>query len=104
MGDTRHRRSERSTLLSVSQNAIAVSHIVDVWHRPSITLVVNARVQCGLIPVRGIAGAMRRKCSLEKSIVTLGATRYTEGLSPLERNAVAEAHWHVRAQESIVAA
>lgn len=50
---------------------MAAGHIVDIWHRHAITLVLTARVQRGCIPLRDIAGTMGGEYNLEKSIVTL---------------------------------
>ena len=71
--NARHRRhmGKRSTLLRVSPKTIATIHIIDIWHRHAISLVLNARVQRGCVPLGGITGTVHRKCGLKKSIVTL---------------------------------
>jgi hypothetical protein len=64
-------RSERSTLLRVSPNAVAASHIIDIWPRHAITLVLNARVQRRRVPLRVVVGAVHGRCGLENYVVML---------------------------------
>src|SRR6267154_2299197 len=58
------RRSERSTLLRVSPNAVAATHTMNIWHRHAITLVLNARVQGGRAPLGVVTGAVHGRCDL----------------------------------------
>jgi hypothetical protein len=65
------RRSERSTLLRVSPNAVSANHTIDIWHRHAITLVQNARVRRRRVPLGVTAGAVHGRCGLENNFVML---------------------------------
>jgi hypothetical protein len=65
------RRSERSTLLCISPNAVAANHTIDIWHCHATTLVLDARVQRGRVPLGVVAGAVHGRCGLERNVVML---------------------------------
>lgn len=59
--------------MHVSPNAVAASHTIGTWHRHAITLVLDARVRRGRVPlgVVVVAGAVHGRCGLENNFVML---------------------------------